>query len=110
MEARKIGKITVNDGNGLFDSLGLIDSLISDCNRAVQQCVCGQYVGFCCTIVQMVQKLGRLKNGIQDDLEYKNKTIAELKKASAEEGKMISSLLTERAKEGGEHHGKPADL
>lgn len=61
-------EISVNDGKGLFDSDGLIDSMILDCNELVKQLTHGDYVLFCQTVVQMVQKLSNLKKGINSDM------------------------------------------
>lgn len=72
-------KIPVNDGGGLLDNIGLIESLIVDCNDLPKALVSGQYVLFCNRIVQMVQKLANLKQGVSNDLQSKDKIIAELR-------------------------------
>ena len=71
--------MTLNDGKGLYDSIGLCDTMIVDCNNAVKSMCSGQYVQFCNIIVQMVQKLDNLKKGIKADLDSKDKIIEELK-------------------------------
>ena len=73
--------MSVNDGGGLYDNLGLIDSLVVDCNTLVKDMAAGEYVQFCCVIVQMVQKLGNLKEGVAADLKTREDTITELKAA-----------------------------
>lgn len=73
--------MTVNDGNGLFDSGGLIDTLIVDCNSLTQALAAGEYVRYCAKIVEMVQKLDRLKEGMAADLADRDKTIRELREA-----------------------------
>ena len=60
-------KITVNDGKGLLDNLGMIDSLIVDCNKLPQLLFSGQNVAFCAKIVEMVQKLANLRKGVEND-------------------------------------------
>lgn len=70
--------MTVNDGKGLYDSDGLLDSLIVDCNNVVKELCSGQYIEFCRIILEMAQKLVELKKGIKADLESKDKTIDEL--------------------------------
>ena len=60
-------ELKVNDGGGLLDSDGIIDSLIVDCNRLPKQLIDNQFVSFCNNITQMVQKLTLLKKGIMDD-------------------------------------------
>lgn len=69
----------VNDGKGLYDSDGLIDTLIVDCNSLVKHLAAGQYVQFSSCIVGMVQKLARLKEGIKADRADLMKTISDLK-------------------------------
>ena len=87
-EAKRIGEdITVNDGGGLMDSDGLIDSLIMDCNRLPKHLIDNQFVKFGLTLAQMVQKLNALKGGIKNenskmaeiikDMEAKNRELAE---------------------------------
>lgn len=78
-EPRKLtDDITVNDGRGLFDSEGLIDTLIEDCNELVGFLVSGRYVAVCSRIVGMVQKLGALKTGVRDNIEARDEQIKEL--------------------------------
>ena len=76
---KKIGDISVNDGNGLLDNEGMCDSLILDCNNSVKMLTNGNYIAFCNIIAQMVQKLTNLKKGIVTDLSSKNEIIEELK-------------------------------
>ena len=76
----------VNDGNGLMDNIGLIESLIVDCNDLPKSLISGQYVLFCNRIVQMVQKLANLKQGVSNDLQSRDKTIAELRDCLTKEG------------------------
>ena len=63
---------------GLYDSEGLIDTLIVDCNLLQKELVSGQYIGFCVKLVEMVQKLNNLKKGVRNDAESKDRQIAEL--------------------------------
>lgn len=87
-EPKKIGEdITVNDGGGLLDADGLIDSLIVDCNSLTKHLIDNQFVRFGMTLAQMVQKLNALKGGIKNenskmaeiikDLEAKNREYAQ---------------------------------
>lgn len=71
-------KITVNDGKGLLDNIGLINSLIEDCDSLILYLLTGQRILFCSQIVQMVQKLGRLREGVKNDLEDRDRQIKEL--------------------------------
>ena len=72
--------IPVNDGGGLYDNVGLCDTLIADCNNAVKYLCTGQYVLFCNDITQMVCKLANLKKGIVSDMQSKDEIIEELKR------------------------------
>lgn len=71
-------ELKVNDGNGLFDSDGLIDSLIVSCNDLPSAIFNGHNVRFCSLIVEMVQKLSLLKQGIKNDRESLQKQVNEL--------------------------------
>lgn len=67
----------VNDGNGFYDSSGLIDSLIVDCNSIPNAILTGQNVRFCALIVEMVQKLTKLRDGLKYDLSERDNIIKE---------------------------------
>ena len=77
-------EIKVNDGGGLFDSIGLVDTLIVDCNALPKTLINGQYVGFCAKIVEMVQKLSRLREGISNDIKSRDEIIADKTRLIAE--------------------------
>lgn len=79
--------IPVNDGGGFLDNIGLIDSLIVDCNNSTKALVSGNYVLYSSINVQMVQKLNNLKQGIKNDTEGLQKQIKDLKALLEEEGK-----------------------
>lgn len=71
-------ELNVNDGKGLYDNIGLIDSLIVECSDLVKSLTGGQYVQFCVQIVEMVQKLGSLRNGVKNDSESLRRRVDEL--------------------------------
>jgi hypothetical protein len=71
--------IKVNDGGGLFDGLGLIDSLIVDCEKGMKALISGSPLEYAAVTVGMVQKLGRLKEGVKKDTEEMEKQIRELR-------------------------------
>ena len=77
-------EVKVNDGGGLLDAEGMINSLIIDCNNAVKAVASGEYIGWCGICVQMVQKLSALKNGITEDIKSRDKRISELKESNDE--------------------------
>ena len=75
-------EIKVNDGGGLMDAEGLIDTLIVNCNDLPKAMAAGEYVKFCGMIVEMVQKLAQLKIGIRNDMKSLQNRIDEMKKAA----------------------------
>ena len=77
MEA--VRDLPVNDGGGLMDNIGLIDSLIVDCNNATKALVCGNYIQHASIMVNMVKKLSNLKAGVKNDTEGLMKQIEDLK-------------------------------
>lgn len=80
MERKLADDLTVNDGKGLMDNLGMIDSLIVDCNNIVRLLTGGEYIGFCAKAVEMVQKLAKLKQGVKDDTDFLKDRVAQLTK------------------------------
>lgn len=69
-EARKLTEdITVNDGGGLWDACGLIDTMILDCNNMVKTLIGGNYVSFCDKMAEHVRMLAVLKEGITNEKE-----------------------------------------
>lgn len=70
--------ITVNDGKGLFDTNGFIDSIIVDCNELPKLLISGQGVGWCAKVVEIVQKLSALKKGVKNENEDFRRQIATL--------------------------------
>ena len=61
------GDVKVNDGGGLFDSNGLIDTLIVDCDTIMKLLFAGNGIGFCAKLVEMVQKLSNLRKGVKSE-------------------------------------------
>ena len=70
--------LKVNDGGGLYDNLGLINSVIVDCNNLPKSLINGQFIQFSSSLVQIVQKLSSLYEGVKNDMESKDKQIAAL--------------------------------
>lgn len=77
-------KVETNDGGGLLDSSGMINSLIMDCNSLPKSLMDGNYVEFCKKIVEMVQKMGLLQDGIKSDIASKDEIIADLRRMNRE--------------------------
>ena len=70
--------VQVNDGGGLMDNIGMIDSLILDCNNSVKTLVDGNYIAFCGKMCERVKKLDLLKKGVKEDIESRDQHIKEL--------------------------------
>ena len=81
---KKIGDMTVNDGNGLYDNEGLCDSLLMDLNRTQKLLIDNQFIAFCDLIAKMGQKINNLKKGVRSDLDAKDEEIADLKRLNNE--------------------------
>ena len=71
--------VTVNDGKGLYDNDGLIDSLIVDCNNLPKLLIDNHFIAFGSLLIQMVQKLSNLKAAIQEEQKAHRKEINELR-------------------------------
>ncbi len=73
-------KVNVNDGNGLYDNVGLIETLIVDCERVMKALVSGEYMRFSALMVGMVQKLNNLHDGVKNDMESLKKQVEDLQR------------------------------
>ena len=79
-------EIKVNDGGGLLNSCGLIDSLILDCNESVKKLIEGNYIAWCNRMSEMVKKLSLLKDGVKKDTEGLQRQVEELRRLLENEG------------------------
>lgn len=93
---KKIGDITVNDGKGLFDSEGLIDSMILDLNNLSKCLMTGQYIQYCAIVSGMGQKLVKLKDGMKVDLESMKEKVEELKRMNDSLVEQLTGLPVEK--------------
>lgn len=98
-EARRVANVTVNDGNGLLDNMGLIDSLIVDVNNQFKALVSGEYVRFQDLSVKMIQKLANLRNGIKTERESLEEENAELRRMNDELAEKVYGVPVEKAEE-----------
>ena len=98
-EARKVANVTVNDGNGLLDNMGLIDSLIVDVNNQFKALVSGEYVRFQDLSVKMIQKLANLRNGIKTERESLEEENAELRRMNDELAEKVYGVPVEKAEQ-----------
>lgn len=96
---KKIGDMTVNNGNGLMDNEGLCDSLIVDLNDMMKAMAAGQYIRYCNLTVGMVQKLTNLKKGIRTDIAARDEQIRDLQRLNNELAKKAFSLPVETENE-----------
>ena len=94
--------IKVNDGKGIFDNIGLCDSLKIDLNNLLKNIVSGQLIQASGFVVQMVQKIENLKTGISADLAGKDKIIEELKRINDSLSKEITGEPVERGDTNGD--------
>lgn len=70
----------MNDGKGLYDNIGLIETLIVDCERVMKSLISGEYMRFSALMVGMVQKLNNLRDGVKSDTESLQKQVKELQR------------------------------
>lgn len=70
----------LNDGKGLYDNEGLIDTLIADLNSLQKLLMTGQYIQYCAMITGMAQKLVNLKDGIRSDMDSMKEKVEDLKR------------------------------
>lgn len=87
-----------DEQGGLLDNCKLVDTLIVDCSDLQKTLVGGQYVLFCAILVQMVQKLSNLKQGIKDDMDSKERQIQHLRETIDE---LSAKLMTLHDEKGG---------
>ena len=93
-----------------MDNSELINTLINDCNEVIRKCMSGQYIAFCKSMVEMVQKLAVLKQNYEKELKSRDESINNLKNMlknlgvefiETTEEKLADQLMT-----GGKHDGK----
>ena len=88
--------MNINDGGGLYDNEGLCDTLINDCNSLVKHIASGQYLNFCASVVEMVQKISNLKKGIHADMGSMINKLEELKRTNDSLMEQITGLPVEK--------------
>ena len=76
--------ITVNDGKGLYDNIGLVDTIVNDLNRIPRLMIDGQFFRVSAVFASVGQRLGNLKKGIQEELDSKDEIIEQLKRINNE--------------------------
>lgn len=71
-------EVNVNDGGGMYNTAGMFDSLIVDCDGLIKLLFDGQRVAFCAKVVEMIQKIGALKEGVLREIREKDEQIRTL--------------------------------
>ena len=98
---KRIGDLVINDGRGIYDNEGIAETLIDDLNNLLKALISQQYI-FCIDIVvQMSQKIDKLRKGINadmNDLKYQ-----------LEDMKRLNNELLDRINDGGGHGGSAED-
>ena len=91
-EARKVSNVTVNDGGGLYDNEGLIDTIIVDLNDILKNMAAGQYIRICNLAVGMTQKLTNLKKNMKEELAARDQQVADLFNLNKELERRLNGL------------------
>ena len=81
-DVKTVGDLTVNNGKGLMDTDGYIDSIINTCNEASRLLVSGQYLLYFARMVDAVNKLLNLKNGMKKEQKALKEQIESLQKTN----------------------------
>jgi len=84
MQKRNVAGVTVNDGRGLYDNEGLIDTMVADLNDLMKCMAAGQYIRYADITVKFVQKLNNLKKGFRAELKDREDQIEDLKRLNNE--------------------------
>ena len=103
MTERTVNKIPVNDGKGIYDNDGILETVILDCNNAVKSLAAGNYISFCNVMVQIVQKVSNVRKAIKAEDEYKERRIEELKAINNRLQEQLTGLPVDdgKTKDGG---------
>lgn len=81
--------------DGTFTNIELVETLIVDLNNLLKCLIEGQYVLACSLVAQMGQKLANLRNGIQADLDGKDRVIEGLKEQLRNTGAEVTDMSPE---------------
>lgn len=72
--------------NGLLSNEEMIDTLIVDCDNAVNAVITGNGIQWCKLMYEIVVKLSNLKRGIHADLQNRDENISILKQMLKDAG------------------------
>ena len=66
------------NSGGIYDTGGMFDSLIVDCDALLKLLFEGQRVAFCGKMIEIIQKICTLKDGVIREISEKEETIRRL--------------------------------
>lgn len=89
----------VNDGNGLMDNSGMIDSLIVDCEKAAGAIHGGHHIAFCKIMIDMVTKLTQLRAGVINDTQNLKDQVESYKQMLRDAGVEVVDMKPEEFSE-----------
>lgn len=78
--------------NGLYSNEELIESLILDCNNAVNAAMGSNGIQWCKIMLDMVVKLTNLKEGIANDMKNREETITMLTQRLKDSGAEVHTV------------------
>lgn len=78
--------------NGLYSNEELIDTLIMDCNNAVNAVMGSNGIQWCKIMLDMVVKLTNLKEGIANDMKNREETITMLTQRLKDAGAEVQNV------------------
>ena len=92
---------------GTYTNDELIDSIIIDFNKAVQNLITGNYLAWCNDTGDLAHRLIALKKGVADEITSKERRIEELKENLRECGVEVKDIpIDEFIKKGGADNGE----
>ena len=102
METRKIGGVTVNNGNGLYDNEGMCDVLLESVNQLPKFLIDNQFIAFSRTISDIGVIIVNLKKAIASEKKINNEKVEMLKKTINELGGNLERIPIDNIKDGAE--------
>lgn len=78
--------------NGLYTNEELIDTLIVDCDNAVNAVIAGHGIQWCKLMYEIVVRLTNLKKGIISDIKNRDENIAMLRQMLKDAGVEIQEV------------------
>lgn len=85
--------------NGIYSKADFIGTIISDLNEMQKQQAAGQYIQAMTIFVNVVQKLLKLRETVENDLKNRDKTIDSLKQQLRAAGVEVIDVPPEKLEE-----------